>query len=298
MKKILNIIVNFVKLNRNAILNLINHDGVEHAGYMAFITLLSFFPFIIFIMSFTSSIGSSEFGKEMISLLLSNMPEYLHSTLRSRIEEIVSGPPGSLLTLSILGVIWTSSSTVEGIRTILNKIYHVKTPPTYILRRLLSILQFLIIAMMMIISMFILVFLPIFYQEISQSEYLHPIFEIIAKISGNLFNPIWDNARHIAFITMLFTGVMFLYKVIPNVKLRTRSIIPGSVLVTILWMLSGSLMSEYIYIFTQVNIVYGGLAGFVITLLFFYILHIIFIYGAEMNYLINDNKKISAKIIN
>ena len=290
MKKILQLVMSFIQLNKKAIINLINHDGVEHAGYMAFITLLSFFPFLIFIMAFTSFIGSSEYGKEIISLILGNMPEYLDSTLKSRIEEIVSGPPGSLLTLSILGIIWTSSSTVEGLRTILNKIYHVKTPPAYILRRLLSIAQFLIITVILVFSMFVLVLLPIIYMTVNKIEYLRPIFEILAQISGNLLNPIWDNTRHITLILMLFMGVVFLYKVIPNVKLRTKSIIPGAGLVTIAWMLSGSLMSEYIYIFSQVNVVYGSLAGFVITMLFFYIIHIIFIYGAEINYLIYQEK--------
>lgn len=291
MKRLFGIIRNFIQLNRDAIVNLINHDGVEHAGYMAFVTLLSFFPFLIFIMTFTSFIGSSEYGKEMISLLLSNMPDYLRSTLNSRIEEIVSGPPGSLLTLSILGVIWTSSSTVEGLRTILNKIYHVKAPPAYILRRLLSIAQFLIITVILLIAMVILIFLPIIYQKISNIEYLQPIFELTSELNINLFNPTWYNTRYITLILTIFIGVMFLYKVIPNVKLHTRSIIPGSVLVTLLWVFGGSLMSKYIYIFSQVNIVYGGLAGFVLTLLFFYIIHIIFIYGAEMNFLINKNKQ-------
>ncbi|MCT4635442.1 MAG: YihY/virulence factor BrkB family protein [Rickettsiales bacterium] len=292
MKRLFKIICNFIQLNKNAIENLINHDGVEHAGYMAFVTLISFFPFLIFIMAFTSFIGSSEYGKEMISLLLSNMPDYLRSTLNSRIEEIVSGPPGSLLTLSILGVIWSSSSTVEGLRTILNKIYHVKTPPAYILRRLLSIAQFLIITVILVVAMVILVFIPIIYQKISSIEYLQPIFEITKELSGNLFTPIWNNTRYITLILTIFTGVMFLYKVIPNVKLHLRSIIPGSVLVTLLWTFGGSLMSKYIYVFSQINIVYGGLAGFVLTLLFFYIIHIIFIYGAEVNYLINKNREI------
>lgn len=293
MASILKIGLNFIKLNKNAIENLIDHDGVEHAGYLAFITLLSFFPFLIFFMTFTAFLGSSEYGKEMISLLLSNMPEYLHSTLKTRIEEIVSGPPGSLLTLSILGVVWASSSAVEGIRTILNKIYHVKTPPNYIMRRLLSIIQFLILTVILLISMFMLVFLPSFYQKLSHSVYLQPLFEVLSQL--NFLNPIWDNARHITFVIMLFFGIMFLYKVIPNVKLKCRSIIPGTVLVTILWMMSGSLMSEYIYIFSQVNVVYGSLAGFIITLFFFYVLHIIFIYGAEINYLVNKKNSLISK---
>lgn len=288
MKKIFNFLLDIYKFNKKAIVNLINHDGVEHAGFMAFVTLFSFFPFLIFVMAFTSFIGSSEYGKEIINLILSNMPEYLGNTLEPRISEIISGPPNGLLTLSILGVIWTSSSTVEGLRTILNKIYHVKTLPAYITRRLLSIVQFIIITIIMVFSMFILVLVPIIYEEISRVLYLKPVFDTFGDLTGSMFNPIWNNARYMVFIMMLFMGVTFLYKIIPNIKLTIRSIIPGAILVTVLWVISGSLMSKYIYIFSQLNFVYGSLAGFVITMLFFYIMHIIFIYGAEVNYLINQ----------
>ncbi len=291
MKRIFNNFKYFVKLNIKAISNLIKHDGVEHAGYMSFITLLSFFPFLIFIMSVTGFIGQSDQGKELIHIILDNMPYYLTQTLNPRIEEIVSGPPSSLLTISILGVIWTSSSTVEGIRTILNKIYHVKAPPSYIFRRLLSIAQFLIITALIIISMFLLILLPNIYQEITHLKYLKVILEHTKELD-NLLTPLWDSARHMAFAFTLFLGLAFLYYTIPNVRLKLKSIIPGAILVTILWMLSGSLLLDYIYQFSQVNLVYGGLAGFIITMLFFYIANIIFIYGAEVNYLFSnkDNK--------
>lgn len=279
----------FLKLNVKAIDNLIKHDGVEHAGYMAFITLLSFFPFLIFIMAVTGFVGESDQGKEFIRLILDNMPYYLTKTLNPRIEEIISGPPSSLLTISILGVIWTSSSTVEGVRTILNKIYHVNTPPAYVFRRFLSIIQFLIITALIIISMFILVLLPSIYQEVVELTYLKVIIEHVEEFSGSLLAPIWSNARHLVFSMTLFMGVLFLYYTVPNIKLKLRSLIPGAVLVTMLWVVSGSLLLDYIFEFSQVNIVYGGLAGFIITLLFFYIAHIIFIYGAEMNKLLNNN---------
>lgn len=286
MRIILKFIVGFIKLNHKAISNLIKHDGVEHAGYMAFITLLSFFPFLIFIMAFTSTIGNSQFGAHIIYIVQSNLPQYLNSTLQPRIEEIVSGPPGSLLTLSIFGVVWTSSSTVEGLRTILNKIYHVKMPPTYIFRRLLSVFQFLIITVILVLSMFLLVFLPMIYQKISSIEILQPVFEVTNIFNNPIFEPLWDNARQGTFMITLFIGVLFLYYTIPNVSVRLKSLIPGSLLVSILWVLGGSLLSEYVYEFQQMNFVYGSLAGFIITLLFFYIIHVIFIYGAEINYLI------------
>lgn len=269
----------FVLLIYNAINNLINHDGVEHAGYMAFISLLSFFPFLVFLMAFTSFMGSSAHGIEIVNLLLNNLPVDLISSIRPRIEEIVNGPPSSLLTISILGVVWTSSSTLEGLRTILNKIYKVNSPPAYLLRRSLSILQFLIIIFILVFATFIFLLFPMIFEELSSVKYVKDVIQYIPEI----FAPIWDNLRHLLFILTLFLAVMYLYYIIPNTKLSLRSLIPGSLLVVILWILSGFLLSKYVYEFTQVNFVYGSLAGVITTMLFFYILHIIFIFGAEVN---------------
>ena len=279
------IIIDFIKLHVQAITNLINHDGVEHAGYMAFISLLSFFPFLVFLMAVTGFIGKSEHGIEIIHLIMNNMPEDLVRAIRPRVEEIISGPPSSLLTISILGVIWTSSSTLEGIRTILNKVYNISSPPAYILRRSLSILQFFIITAFIIAAAFMLLFLPILYQDLSHLKYLKLMFENIEILA-----PIWEGVRQIIFIMTLFLVVLYLYYTIPNTKLSLRSLVPGASLVVLLWFVSGYMLSKYVYEFTQVNLVYGSLAGVITTLLFFYIIHLIFIYGAEINSILDKSE--------
>lgn len=146
--------------------NTIEHDGVEHAGYMAFMNILSLFPFLVFIVALTGFIGETKFGIDFVKLLLESLPGDFISALKPRINEIVSGPPHGLLTLSILGAIWTSSTTVEGLRTILNRIYKVKSPPAYILRRTLSIIQFICLSVIIIFSMFLLLLMPIIYQKL------------------------------------------------------------------------------------------------------------------------------------
>ncbi|MEK6734136.1 MAG: YihY/virulence factor BrkB family protein [Pseudomonadota bacterium] len=293
MLRILKIIKKIIHLHVKAGLNLVNHDGVEHAGYMAFITLLAFFPFLIFLMAVTGFIGNLEHGKELIFLLINNMPADLIQAIKPRVDEIMRVPPNSLLTVSILGIIWTSSSTVEGIRTILNRIHHHATPPAYIWRRLLSILQFFIIIAILIASMFILLFLPIIYERIEHLDHLKPLLHLLNQLNTMIIAPVWESLRYITFILTMFAGVMLLYYVIPNVSFRIRSLIPGALEVAILWMVSGYLLSKYIYVFTQLNFVYGSLAGFIITLLFFYIIHIIFIYGAEINKLLLKSKNIN-----
>ena len=129
-----------------AIASMIEHDGIEHSGYMSFMILVSIFPFFIFILAFTSFFGASELGEKFIELAVENMPNHSIDSIRSRIHELMNAPPQGLLTLAIFGTIWTSSSFVECLRTILNRVYEIKSPPNYIFRRLLSIGQFLIIS--------------------------------------------------------------------------------------------------------------------------------------------------------
>ena len=51
---------------------MIDHDGIEHSGYMSFMVLLSIFPFFIFILAFTGFFGASELGEKFIQLALEN----------------------------------------------------------------------------------------------------------------------------------------------------------------------------------------------------------------------------------
>jgi membrane protein len=149
-----------------SVVKMIDHDGVEHSGYMSFMLLVSIFPFFIFILAFTSFLGASELGEKFVVLALENMPEHSIESIKLRINELMSAPPQGLLTLAIVGMIWTSSSFVECLRTILNRVYEIKSPPSYILRRLLSILQFLIISSGISFAMLLLIIIPIGLEKI------------------------------------------------------------------------------------------------------------------------------------
>ncbi len=160
-----------------ALVDTINHDGIEHAGYLAFLFLLSIFPFLVFMFAIAGFIGQTEIGLKLISIILDNklIPENILKSLAPRFKEIESGPPQGLLTFAIVGAIWTASSAVEGVRTILNRAYRVHTPPAYILRRLLSIGQFLVLAAIIILVLLLLIIVPQLWENIKPFISLHNI---------------------------------------------------------------------------------------------------------------------------
>jgi membrane protein len=258
-----------------ALVKTIEHDGVEHAGYMSFMFLLSIFPFIIFFLALTSFFGASELGSHFVDILIDSLPDDATSPLKNRIYEIVQAPPQKLMTLAIIGTIWTSSSFVEGMRTILNRVYNIISPPPYLFRRLLSIVQFLVINLLISCAMLLLVFVPIG---------LHKIPEVHKVL--NTLNPIWTYSRYFLILISLFFTVSAFYYVIPNIQLKFINVIPGSIAVVLLWIISGNIFTTYISYYTQLSVLYGSLGGIIITLLFFYVLNMIFIYGAELNYAI------------
>jgi len=262
-----------IKILRISIIDTINHDGVEHAGYLAFLSILSLFPFLIFLITIIGFFGASQDGITTIQHGLAYLPKELVEALLPRIQEITSGPPQRFLTIAIIGVIWTASSSVEGCRTILNRAYRVESPPPYVWRRFISIIEFFVISFSIVIGIFTFVIIPRFLQSIESK------FSVIEQINFDFFY-----LRHIATFVLLVSAVSLLYYALPNVKQQLRRTIPGAILTVTLWIALEKLLIIYINTFKQVNLVYGSLASIIISLMFFYVMSLIFIVGAEFNY--------------
>ncbi|WP_375327371.1 YihY/virulence factor BrkB family protein [Candidatus Tisiphia endosymbiont of Nemotelus uliginosus] len=263
-----------IKCLYQAAFRTIEHDGVEHSGYMSFMVLLSIFPFLVFLLALTSFVGASELGKNFIIIFLDSMPELATDGLKTRINELGKSPPQSLMTLAIIGSIWTASSFVECLRTILNRVYEIKFPPPYIRRRLLSIAQFLVISIFISLMMLLLVIVPIILTKL-------PLIVTVMEKHKHTLNIL----RYIILFCSLFITASLLYYIIPNVPLTFSEVIPGALLTVVLWIISGYLLSTYLVYYNQVSIIYGSLGSIIVTLIFFYIINMMFIYGAEFNYL-------------
>lgn len=258
--------------------NLVDHDGIELAGYLSFLSLLALFPFLVLMIACAGFIGQGELGARFIELIISHVPQQAVVAIKPRIDEIMSGPPQGFVTMSILGAIWTSSSMLEGMRTVLNRAYRVSNPPTYILRRLTSIVQLLLIMMVIMVVMSAIVTTSILIESV------HP--ETNAVFSPSVVD-VWSKYFLYVSAGLLFLTVAVQYYVLPNIKQSLIAVIPGAALVVLLWIAGAKVFTWYITsIDHQVHIIYGSLGSFIATLIFFFILNVIFIYGAELNHLI------------
>jgi membrane protein len=255
--------------------NLVDNYGLEVAGYLTFLALLALFPYLVLMVSAAGVIGQGEAGREAIGFVLKNLPTDAVAALQPRIDEILSGPPQSLLTFAILGAIWTASSAVEAVRGVLNRAYRVRKPPAYLARRLLSIAQIFILTFILLAVTLIAVLAPLVL------NYFSSLTGITIPLALDHF--FTTSFRYIA-IAVLFGVVATLYYVLPNIKQSFLAVAPGAALVVALWVGAASVVSFYINDIGNVSLIYGSLSGFIATLIFFYVMNLIFIYGAEFNH--------------
>ena len=279
-----------IKSYRQALVDTIDHDGVEHGGYLAFLSMLSIFPFFVF---FTASIAiiSDLYlkieGESILNIITSILIQSdfanLIEALQPRIIEITSTPPQSFLSLAIVSVIWTASSLLEGLRTILNRAYRVSKPPKYILRRLLSIAQFILISSVVMLLVFIIKVLPIISEGFLLLIGSFSTYGLITKFLSFVVE-LHDKISWLTAFGVNFLLISSIYYLIPNKKQRFIHTFPGTINTIIWWQIFTKAFQYYLSVFKQINIVYGSIAGIIIALLYFYICSLILIYGAELNY--------------
>ena len=273
-----------------SIVSTIKHDGIEHAGYMSFLLMLSIFPFLVFFVAIIGTLSNTA-GFPVVATLTSAIIDspwagFINS-LKPRIIEISNLPPQNFLTIAILSAVWTASSIFEAIRTTLNRAYNINNPPSYILRRLFSIFEFMVVTMIIFIAILILVIMPIVWRfledHINYIPNLHNIFIILT-----------DDSKLLRSIILYIFGTVFvsyIYYSLPNRKQRLFPVLPGVFTVLICWSIFSNTFKYYISYFPQINMIYGSIAGIIISLLYFYFCSLILIFGAEFNYALEISLK-------
>jgi membrane protein len=235
-------------------------------------TLFSLFPFLIFLTTLAAEIGQTDTVREFILLALAAAPDEVSDAIRPAIEEVVNTRRTGLMTVSILASLWAVSSGIEALREALNKAYGVEEPRSIWFCRLQSLLFTIIFSVGIIVVMLVVVIGPVVW------SFVEPHLDVDWE-----WGWFYEAARWTVAVGVLYLVVVLLYRWLPSRHLPPREILPGAAVTVVLWMLLASLFSLYLQNLGRFSVTYGSLGGIVLTLMFFYISGLIFIFGAEIN---------------
>lgn len=247
-------------------------EGLELSGYIAFAAFLSLFPFLIFLAALAGFLGDRDTANEFIQAMFHFMPTDVAETLAPAVREVVSVRERGLLTFSILVTLWFASSGVEALRSGLNRAYGVSEERAMWWLRLQSI-AFVIASSLVIFFLSLAVILGPLVWRVFRADIDQDLESRVAYLV----------LRYGIAALLLFGALLLLHRWLPNTRQAFVRVLPGVCVTTVLWLAGASLFSWYVGNLANYALFYGSLGGVAITLVFFYVTAIIFIFGAEFN---------------
>jgi membrane protein len=255
-----------------ATLHLLNNDGFELAGYVAYTTILAIFPFMIFLTAVAGFFGDEQAADSAIQLLFSYMPEQVANTLAPVVSDVLTARNPSLVTIGAIGTLWSASSGIEALRLSLNRAYaNIETRPFWI-RRLQSIGFIILGSAGFLVLPLIIITGP---KLVEFAGRYAPVGEVTRFLVGPM--------RYMFGGAVMLLGALVLHRWLPNRTLRWRYLWPGALLSVVMVLSLAYALSFYVANVNSFAVTYGSLGGVIVTLLFFYIAALMFAFGAEFN---------------
>ncbi|MBA3511762.1 YihY/virulence factor BrkB family protein [Sphingomonas sp.] len=249
------------------------NDGFIHAGNLAFLALLALFPFFILAAAIASILGQTESGAMTVATVLSQLPPEVARTLRAPVDEVLTSRTGPLLWLGGIVGAWTAASFIETIRDILRRAYGVAYSAPFWEYRLGSI-GMIFIAVLLLMFTFAL--------SVMLSSVQHAI-DAWVPFAEDVVSTL-AIYRVVPAIALFGTIYALFYALTPS-RYRKSDCRkwPGALLITIWWLVTVELLPETISLIGGYSLTYGSLASVMIVLMFFFIIGLGVVAGAELN---------------
>lgn len=246
-------------------------DGFIHAGNLAYLSMLALFPFFIIVGTLTGLLGRSEDGMRAVEGFLRTLPPSVAGLLGPSIEAAIEGSTG-ILTLSIVVGLWTAASYLETIRDILRRAYKSSYTRSMWRRRLGSFALVLGSVFLMLGAFAAQVLF------VGAEQFVRGMMPWVNDLPG-----IIDIGR-VGPILALFLALYLLFlSLTPGHFSKLGPKWPGALVTSGVWVGATLLLPGVLATTSNYDRFYGPLASVMITLIFFFIVGLGFVIGAELN---------------
>ena len=239
---------------------------------LAYFFLLSFFPLLLVVVSTLPFLDINQ--EHVFRFIQTIVPaEVFMLTQGTIVEVLTTYNGGGVLSIGILGTLWSASRGMNAIIKTLNEAYETE-PKMGIINRAWS----LVFTVLLILILLLALIVPIFGQR-----YVYLLFDFLGVETS--FVDFWNYVQWILPPLLIFIVLLLLYWVIPYTESRVHivTVLPGTVFSTISWVVLIYGFSFYVKHFGNFTFTYGSIASVIIFMLWLYFTGMILIFGGILN---------------
>jgi membrane protein len=249
------------------------NDGFIHAGNLAYLALMTVFPFFIVAAAVLSIFGQNHETRQAVESFLHVLPPDVADILRKPINDVLKARTGSLLWLGGFVGLWTVGSFVETIRDIFRRAYGTTSSQSLWRARLGLSLGIVLSVILALVSFLVQGLLT------AAEQFIYRLLPWAEDVAG------WIGiSRAVPGLVMFGALYMLFYFVTPTrYRYSDSRKWPGALFTTIWWIGMTAGLPVVLSSLGGYDLTYGSLAGVVVMLLFFYLIGLGLVFGAHLN---------------
>ena len=243
----------------------------------AYSSLLAFFPVLASLAAIFASVNAGAVARVFSRLLFQVIPPGTEDLVRAQFTAR-NQRSGWLILLATLLSVWAASGAMMTFMEGFQAAYRLPSGRPFLKQRSVAILLVFIAAVPAVSSSALIVFGARIEQWMLTALGLAP--EEGVRTSVILA---FGFLRYVVALgaTVLVTGLM--YYTGPNRPMKFRSVWPGAILATVLWLLATSGFALYVRHIARYNVLYGSIGAVIALLVWMYLLAVIALFGCEYN---------------
>lgn len=262
--------VNFIKVIFKANL-------FSYSAQVAFYFLLALFPFLFLLISLTAWLPLTE--TDILNAVSTLFPEATSNVIISNIQTLTAGGASPLMWFFyIILALWSSSMVINSLKVAFLDYYGKSEAKSFIYLRLFSIAMTIIIAIIIIFSLFASLALNIVTGYLASALHISNLSRALSAAA--------------TFCIAVF-DLMFIYRYLPPEKINFKDTVPGALLASVGFVLSSFLFTVYINNFANFARLHGALSSVIVLIIWLFICAALIITGGILNSFLIKIKKIS-----
>jgi membrane protein len=242
-----------------------------HAASLVYTTLLSLVPFLAVAFSMLKAFGAHSQLEPLLERGLAPLGQEGSGLARQIVSFVDNLEVGVLGTAGVAGLLLTVISLVESVEQALNRIWRVRRPRS-LGRRFTDYLSVVLVGPVLVFTAF----------AITASAESHGVVRWVRSVGSlDILVVLGTWVLPFVFVCGAFT---FLYRFLPNTRVRSRPALVGGLTAGILWELAGMAFTAFVATSAQYTAIYSSFAILVLFLLWLYVGWFTVLVGAEVAY--------------
>jgi membrane protein len=242
------------------------------AAQLAYYFFLALFPALLFLVAIISFVPVHGLLDTITGSLARVAPYDALKLIQDQILNIAHQKNGGLLTIGMIGTIWSTSSGVSAIIDTLNQAYDIQEARPWWKVKLIALGLTIALAIFIVVSTVLVLVGPELGATVAGWAHL-----------GAAFTWTWKIVQWPVVFALVTLAIALTFYYAPDAEQEWVWITPGSIFATVAWLLISLGFRFYVSRFASYNATYGAIGGAVVLMLWFYASALAVLVGAELN---------------